>query len=52
VFLEKRAVRRRPVDVNLFDLDALLVQETPGVLAGGSGGFRVEDRLGHPKIVK
>ena len=52
VFLEKRAVRRGLVDVDLLDVDLALVQETPGVLARGSGGFRVENRLGHQVIVK
>jgi hypothetical protein len=52
VLLEKRAVWRRLVDVDHLDLDPLLIQETPGILAGGSGGLGVEERLGHRKIVK
>jgi hypothetical protein len=52
VFLQKGPIGRRFVDVDLLDVDPLLVQETPGVLAGRSGGLRVEGRLGHPEIVK
>jgi hypothetical protein len=52
VLLEEGAVGRRLVDVDLLDVDAAFVQETPGVLAGGSGGFGVENRLGHLRIVK
>jgi hypothetical protein len=52
VLLEERAVRRRLVDVDLLDLDPLLVQETPGVLARGSGGLGVEDGFGHQEIVR
>jgi hypothetical protein len=49
---EKRPIGRGPVDVDLFDLDSMLVQETPGVLARRSGRFRVEARFGHLEIVK
>jgi len=52
VLLEKGAIRRSLVDVDLLDVDLLFVQETPGVLAGRSGGFRVEDRFRHPRIVE
>jgi hypothetical protein len=52
VLLEERPVRRRPVDVDRLDVDTLLVQETPGILAGRSGRLGVEERLGHRKIVK
>jgi hypothetical protein len=52
VLLEERTVRRGLVDVDLLDVDLALIQETPGVLARGSGGFGVENRLGHPEIVK
>jgi len=52
VLLEERAIGRDLIDVDLLDVELLLVQETPGVLAGGSGGFRVEDGLGHLCIVK
>jgi hypothetical protein len=52
VLLEKLPRRGRFVDIDLLDIDLLCVQETPGVLAGGSGGFRVENRLGHERIVK
>jgi hypothetical protein len=44
---EKRAIRRRLVDVDLLDVDLLLVQETPGRFAGRSGRLPVERRLGH-----
>jgi hypothetical protein len=47
VLLEKLARRRSPVDIDLLDVELLLIQETPGVLARRSGGLRVEDRLGH-----
>jgi hypothetical protein len=50
VLLEKLTIRRGLVDVDLLDVDAMLIQETPGVLAGRSGGFRVEGRLGHGKL--
>jgi hypothetical protein len=50
--LQKGAIRRRLVDVDLLDRDTLRIQETPGVLAGRSGGLGVENRLGHPHIVK
>jgi hypothetical protein len=39
------------VDVDLLDVDAALVQETPGILAGRSRRFCVEDRLCHIAIV-
>ena len=52
VLLKEGSIRRRFVDVDLLDVDLLLVQETPGVLAGRSGGLGVEGRLGHPEIVK
>ena len=52
VLLQEGPIRRRFVDVDLLDVDMLLVQETPGVLAGRSGGLGVEGRLGHPEIVK
>ena len=52
VLLEKLARRRLLVDVDLLDVDLLRIQETPGVLARGSGGFRVEEGLGHFRIVK
>jgi hypothetical protein len=52
VALEELPRRRGLVDVDLLDVDVVLVQETPGILAGGSGGFGVENRLGHLRIVK
>jgi hypothetical protein len=52
VLFEELARRRRLVDVDLLDVDLLRVQETPGVLARGSGGLRVENGLGHPSIVE
>ena len=52
VLLEEGPVRGGLVDVDLLDVDLLLVQETPGVLAGGSGGFGVEGRFRHPEIVR
>jgi hypothetical protein len=52
VLLEKGAVGRRLVDVDRLDGDTLLIQETPGILAGGSGRLGVEKRLGHLKIVR
>jgi len=52
VALEKRAIRWIPVDIALFDADALLLQITSGVAAGRSGGLPVEDRLGHTGIVQ
>src|SRR4029078_7281022 len=39
------------VDVYLRGVEPLLVQETPGVLAGGSGRLGVEGRLGHGRIL-
>jgi len=45
VFLEERAVGRVTVDVDLIDVDPVIVQETPGVLARCSGGLGVEDGL-------
>jgi hypothetical protein len=52
VFLQERPIRRGLVDVHLLDVDALRIQETPGVFAGRSGGFGVEGRLGHGEIVR
>jgi hypothetical protein len=52
MLLEELARGRRLVDVDLLDVDLLRIQETPGVLARGSGGLRVENRLGHSCIVK
>jgi hypothetical protein len=52
VLLEKRAIRRIPVDVTFFDVDLLLSQKTSGVSAGRSRGLQVEDRLGHARIVR
>jgi len=51
VLLQEVPCGRRLVDVDLFDRNLLCVQETPGVLARGSGRLRVEERLGHPAIV-
>jgi hypothetical protein len=50
VFLQERPIGRVLVDVNLLDVDRLRIQETPGVFARRSGGFRVEGRLGHGKL--
>jgi hypothetical protein len=36
VLFQKGARRRIPVDVDLFDVDVMGIQETPGVLAGRS----------------
>ena len=47
MLLEKRAGRRRAVDVTLLHVDPALCQMTSGVLAGRSGRLPVEDRLGH-----
>ena len=47
VLLEELAGGRFRVDVNLADRDACRIQKTSGILAGRSGGFRVERRLGH-----
>jgi hypothetical protein len=47
VLLEELARRRRLVDVDLFDVDPVLIQETPGVLARRSRGLGVEDRFRH-----
>jgi hypothetical protein len=52
MFLEKGPIGRGLVDVDLLDVDAVRIQETPGVLAGRSGGFGVEDRLRHGEIVR
>jgi hypothetical protein len=52
VFLEKRPIRRIPVDVTLLDVDPLLCQKTSGVSAGRSSGLQVEDWLGHGGIVR
>jgi hypothetical protein len=51
VLLEELARRRVAVDVDLLDIDPLLGQKTSGVLAGGSGRFRVEDRFGHAPLL-
>src|SRR4029079_18028515 len=51
VLFEEGAIRRVLVDVDLRDVEPLLVQETPGVLAGGSGRFGIERRLGHGRIL-
>src|SRR5215213_8649582 len=51
VLFEKRARRRRPVDVPLLDFDPALCQMTSGVLARGSGRLPVEDRLRHKDIL-
>jgi hypothetical protein len=51
VLLEKCAVGRVTVDVDLVDVDVVLRQKTPGVPAGGSRRFPVEDRLGHGLIL-
>jgi len=51
VFLEKRAVRRIPVDVAFFDVDLQLLQKTSGVSARGSRGLEEEDWPGHGRIV-
>jgi hypothetical protein len=47
VGFQERPTRRRLVDVDLFDLDAVLVQETPGVLARGSRRLGIERGLCH-----
>jgi hypothetical protein len=47
VLLEKLARGRLLVDVDLLNLDAVRIQKTSGVLARGSGGFRVKGRLRH-----
>jgi 7-carboxy-7-deazaguanine synthase len=47
VLLEELAGGRGLVDIALLDGDAVLGQETPGVLAGGSGRLAVEQGLGH-----
>jgi hypothetical protein len=51
VLLEKLARRRVPVDVDLFDVDALCVQKTSGVLARRSGGLPVKGRFGHGRRI-
>jgi hypothetical protein len=51
VLFEKRARRRRPVDVPLLDFDPAPCQMTSGVLARGSGRLPVEDRLRHKDIL-
>jgi hypothetical protein len=45
--LEQRPRRRVLDDVLELDLDAVLLQETPGVAAGRSGWLAVKDGLGH-----
>jgi hypothetical protein len=52
VLLEELPRGRCLVDVDLLDVNLLLVQDTPGVLARGSGGLRVEKGSRHPSIVK
>ena len=53
VLLEELARRRLLVDVDLVDLDALRIQKTSGILAGRSGGFRIEGRYRHgDKIIE
>ena len=52
MLLQEGPVRRGFVDVDRFDVDTLFIQETPGVLAGRSGGFGVEGRLRHEEIVR
>src|SRR5438067_1672364 len=47
VLLEKRARWRRLVDVDLIHVDVVIVQETPGILAGRSGRLRIEGGLRH-----
>ena len=47
VFLEELARGRFLVDIELVDVDARRIQKTSGILAGRSGGFRVEDRSRH-----
>jgi hypothetical protein len=47
VLLEELARRGIAIDVTFVDVDALLLQKTSGVAAGGSGGLPVKDRLGH-----
>jgi hypothetical protein len=48
VLLQELAGRGFLVDVDLVNIDAGRVQKTSGVLAGGSGGLRVESRFRHP----
>jgi hypothetical protein len=52
VLLEKRAIRRIPVDVTFFDVDLLLLQKTSGVSARRSRRLEIEDWLGHGHIVR
>ncbi|HJR57992.1 MAG TPA: hypothetical protein VJ813_01285 [Vicinamibacterales bacterium] len=51
VLLQKRTVRRVPVDVALFDADALLLQITSGVAARRSSRLPEEGGLGHGVIL-
>ena len=53
VLLEKLPRRWFLVDVDLVDVDAGRIQKTSGILAGRSGRFRIEGRLGHrDKIIE
>jgi hypothetical protein len=47
VLLEELPRRRIAVDIDFLDVYPFFGQKTSGVLAGGSGGFRIEDRFGH-----
>jgi hypothetical protein len=47
VLFEELARGRFLVDVELLDVDAGRIQKTSGILAGRSGGFRVERRSRH-----
>jgi hypothetical protein len=47
MLLKEIAGRRVSIDIDFLDIQAFLGQKTSGVLAGGSGRFRVEDRFGH-----
>jgi len=51
VLFEKGAVGRMRVDVLRVDVDAVLLQKTSGVAAGGSGGLQVKRRLRHLQMV-
>jgi hypothetical protein len=51
VLLEKRSIRRIPVDVAFFDVDLLLLQKTSGVSAGRSRRLEIEDGFRHDRIV-
>jgi hypothetical protein len=52
VALQKRAIRRCPVDIPLLDVNLVLLQKTSGVTACGSRGFPVEDWLRHELILR